>query len=103
MDLKTQYIAIFYDRTLPKTYYYAMYKRVSEKTWANLLDGVMPKEVELRQNDEAPIIKYRVVEHRTFQIFTMLENQMYAVFDCERIKTHSEPLLASRNSKKSII
>jgi hypothetical protein len=80
------YLAIFYDKIHPKTSYYAMHKRISEKQWTNLVDGNPDKEVELRQNEDAPMVKYKILEHRTFQIFTTMENCMYAVFDIEKVK-----------------
>lgn len=63
-----------------------MYKRMSERQWTNLVDGHSGKEVELRQNEDAPMVKYKILEHRTFQIFNSVENVMYAVFDIEKVK-----------------
>jgi len=88
MAIPTTFITVFYDKAHPKTTYYAMHKRVAEKQFLNLIDGIPGKEVELRQNDEAPIVKYKILEHRTFQIFNSVENVMYAIFDIEKVKAN---------------
>lgn len=90
MNLTATYYAIFYDNNLPKTTAYAMYKRIPESQFINLLDGFGTKEVVLRQSEDAEMIKYRIVDHRTFNVFNTIENSMYAVFDCERVKAQKD-------------
>jgi hypothetical protein len=99
MSVPVSFVTVFYDKAHPKTSYYAMYKRVNERQWTNLTDGISGKEVELRQNDDAPIVKYKILEHRTFQIFNSVENVMYAIFDIEKVKKQSSIFSPTGNEK----
>lgn len=90
MSVPVSFVAVFYDKALPKNTFYAMHKKISENQWTNLLDGIEGKQVELRQNDDAPMVKYKILEHRTFQIFNSVENVMYAIFDIEKVKPQKD-------------
>ena len=99
MNIPVTFVAVFYDKAYPKNTYHAMYKRVNEKQWTNLLDGIDGKTVELRKNEEAKLEKYKVLEHRTFNMFSSVENVMYAVFDIEKLKPMTDIFHTSGNGK----
>ena len=78
------YYAIFYDIDKPKNHYNAMNKRILEKQYFNLIDGLEGKEVELRSADGL-LGKYRVVMTSTFHIFNSVDNHFFAIVDCKKI------------------
>ena len=103
MRIEPIYYAIFYDVSKPKTLAYAMNKRISEKQWINLTDGIECKEVELRRDDDSKLTHYKVLGHVTFQIFNTVDNHYYAVFDVKVIPQHTnifEPVGAIKNNHK---
>lgn len=85
MNIEPMYYGVFYDTDKPKTTYFAMHKRISEKTYFNLTDGMEGKNVELRNVDDK-IAKYKINSISTFSIFNSVDNHYFAVCDCEKIK-----------------
>lgn len=99
MQTSATYVAVFYDIDKPKTWLYAMNKRIPERLFNNLCDGFEGKQVELRANDDF-LANYTVVAHRTFQIFNSIDNCYYVICDCKKVKLGD---LSPDNPPKKVI
>jgi hypothetical protein len=81
MLVEAMYFAIFFDVDKPRNDKFAIKRRINYAKYINLTDEVVPdKEVEL---DE---IKYKIVDHLTFNIINSVDNHHILVCGIEKIK-----------------
>ena len=79
------YHVIFYDIDLPRTVSYAMQKRINEKKWLNITDGIMDKTVELKTSDGQVALYKTEGEIMTFNVFNSVDNAFYAVCNVKKL------------------
>lgn len=80
------YHAVFYDTAFSKAAHHALNKRIEKSIYHNLIDGMGPKEVELK-TDDGKVSQYKIKNISTFQITNSVESTVFIVCDCEKIKT----------------
>lgn len=83
------YYAVFYDVNKPKTSYFAMHKRISEKQWFNITDGIEGKSVQLRSVDDK-IANYKIISQSIFSILNSVDNSFFVICDCQIIPKPSD-------------
>lgn len=85
MQIEPIYYAVFYDLAKPKVIQHAMNKRIDRAQFKNLIDEMETKNVILKNGDGA-IHNYKIVSVATFIIRNTVDNHLFVVCDCEKIK-----------------
>lgn len=84
MLIEPMYYAVFFDVDLPQTVQYALNKRMDQKQYNNLTDGIEGKNLEL-QTINGKVSLYRLISTKTFLITNTVDNCYYVI--CEVKKT----------------
>jgi len=81
--MSPMYYAVFYDVEKPMDIYNAMQKRIDQKLFANLTDGIMIKGVQLKDANGV-VSHFNVVSTKTFCITNSLDNTSFVICEVEK-------------------